>query len=146
MSTQAASLRCSHSHRRLFYYLHQSTMTIMWSVCLQTVFSWSCAARLSCIITKEHNSQHLQCVYSRNYKVYEQERKLFAKEPKLAKLLWRLKCWTLRKANWVFSYICNGKLAVFWVLCCGITCKWVLFFTIDVFFDWLAWIYMFIVT
>ena len=27
----------------------------------------------------------------------------------------------------VFSHVCNGKFAVFWVPCCGITCKWALF-------------------
>ena len=37
-----------------------------------------------------------------------------------------------------FSYICNGKFAVFWVLCCGITCKQVLFSTIDLYFYQLA--------
>ena len=30
-----------------------------------------------------------------------------------------------------FSRVCNGKIAVFWVLCCGITSKWALFSTID---------------
>ena len=35
-------------------------------------------------------------------------------------------------------FVCNGKCAVFWVLYCGITCKWVLFPTIDLYFYQLA--------
>ena len=33
-----------------------------------------------------------------------------------------------------FLYVCNGKFAVFWVLCCGIICKGALFHTIDLYF------------
>ena len=65
----------------------------------------------------------------------------FAKESELAKLLQRLKSTpelNNKKVHWFFSYVCNGKSAVFWVLCCGITCKWVLFPSIDVYFYWLA--------
>ena len=55
----------------------------------------------------------------------------FCKGTELAKLLQRLKS-TLelnnKKVHWFFSYVCNGKSAVFWVLCCGITCKRALFF------------------
>ena len=36
-----------------------------------------------------------------------------------------------KKIHRFFSYVCNGKFAVFWVLCCGMTCKRVLFPTID---------------
>ena len=65
----------------------------------------------------------------------------FAKEPKLAKLLRELKP-TLVSYNkivhWFFSYVCNGKFAVFWVFFCGITCKWVLFPSIDIYFYQLA--------
>ena len=50
----------------------------------------------------------------------------FAKEPKLANLLWELK-----KVHWFLSYVCNGKFAAFWVLFCRINCKWVLFPSID---------------
>ena len=25
-------------------------------------------------------------------------------------------CWTIKKSNWFFSCVCNGKFAVFWVL------------------------------
>ena len=28
-----------------------------------------------------------------------------------------------KKVHWFFSYVCNGKFSVFWVLYCGITCK-----------------------
>ena len=34
----------------------------------------------------------------------------------------------------IFLHVCNGKFAVFWVLCCGVTCKRVLFPTIDIYF------------
>ena len=27
--------------------------------------------------------------------------------------------------NWLFSYVCYGKLFVFWMFLFGITCKWV---------------------
>ena len=65
----------------------------------------------------------------------------FAKEPKLAKLLQELKSTLVlyhKNVRWFFSHVCNGKFAAFWVLCCGITCKWVLFPTIDLYFYWLA--------
>ena len=58
------------------------------------------------------------------------ETEYFAKEPKLAKLLRELKSTPVlynKKARWFFSHVCNEKFAVFWVLCCGINCKWVLF-------------------
>ena len=42
--------------------------------------------------------------------------------------------YTIKEVHWFFSYVCNGKFAVFWVLCCGITCKWVLLPTIDLYF------------
>ena len=32
-----------------------------------------------------------------------------------------------QKIHWFFSYVCNGKFAMFWVLYCEITCEWVLF-------------------
>ena len=54
----------------------------------------------------------------------------FAKEPTLAELLRELKSAAVsyhKRVHWFFSYVCNGKSSVFWVLCCGITCKWVLF-------------------
>ena len=35
----------------------------------------------------------------------------------------RRPCWTMKKVHWFFSHVCNGKFSVFWVLCCGITCK-----------------------
>ena len=60
---------------------------------------------------------------------------IFAKKPELAKLLQRLKSTPMlnnKKVYWFFSYVCNGKFAVFWLLCCRITCKWVLFLSIDV--------------
>ena len=57
----------------------------------------------------------------------------FAKEPVLAKLLGQLKLTAVsykkKKERGFFSHIYNGKFAVFLVLCCGITCKWVLLFT-----------------
>ena len=65
----------------------------------------------------------------------------FAKEPKLTKLLRELKSTPLlynKKVHWFFSHVCNGNFAVFGVLCYGITCKWVLFCSIDVYFYWLA--------
>ena len=55
----------------------------------------------------------------------------FAKEPKLAKLFRELKPTLVsnkKKVHWFSPHGCNGKFAVFWVLFCGITCKWVLFF------------------
>ena len=39
--------------------------------------------------------------------------KTFAKEPKLAKLLWELKFGTIKKIHWFFSYVCNPQLVVF---------------------------------
>ena len=33
-----------------------------------------------------------------------------------------------KKVHWFLSHVCNGKFAALWVLCCGITCKWALFF------------------
>ena len=66
----------------------------------------------------------------------------FAKEPKmLEKFLRELKSTpvlTIKKVHWFFSHVCNGKSAVFWVFCCGITCKWMLFPGIDLYFYWLA--------
>ena len=61
----------------------------------------------------------------------------FAKEPKLAKLLRglsRRSRRTTRKLHWFFSHVCNCKFAAFWVLFCGVTCKWVLFPIIDLYF------------
>ena len=61
----------------------------------------------------------------------------FAKEPEFAQLLRRLKSTPVlnnKKSSLVFSYVCNGKFSVFWVLYCGITCKWVLFSTIELYF------------
>ena len=61
----------------------------------------------------------------------------FAMEPELAKLLRKLKSTPMlnnKKVHRFFSHVCNGKFAVFWVLYCGITCKWVLFPTIDLYF------------
>ena len=43
-----------------------------------------------------------------------------------------------KKFTGFFSYVCNGKFAVIWVLCCGITCKWVLYPTIDLYLYQLA--------
>ena len=40
-----------------------------------------------------------------------------------------------KKVHWFFSHVCNGKFCVF---CCGVTCKKVLCFSIDVYFYWLA--------
>ena len=40
----------------------------------------------------------------------------------------------IKKVHWFLSYVCNGKFAVCWVLCCGITARWVLFPSIDVCF------------
>ena len=54
----------------------------------------------------------------------------FAKEHKLAKLLREVKSTPVlcdKKVLSFFSYVCNGKFAVFQVHCCGITCKWVFF-------------------
>ena len=65
----------------------------------------------------------------------------FAKEPKLAKLLGMLKPTPVsynEKFHCFFSYVCNGKFVVFWVLFCGITCKWVLFPTINSYFYYLT--------
>ena len=65
----------------------------------------------------------------------------FAKEPGFAKLLRRLKSTPVlnnKKVHWFFSYVCNCKFAVFWVLYCGMTYKWVLFPTIDLYFYQLA--------
>ena len=65
----------------------------------------------------------------------------FAKEPEFAKLLRRLKsvpAFNNKKSLLFFLYVCKGKFAVFWVLYCGITCKWVLFSTIDLYFYLLA--------
>ena len=65
----------------------------------------------------------------------------FAKESELAKLLQRLKSTpelNNKKVHWFFSYVCNGKFAVFWVLYCGITAKRALFRTIDLYFYKLA--------
>ena len=67
--------------------------------------------------------------------------KTFAKEPKLAKLLRELKSTPAmynKKVHRLFSHVCNGKFAVFLVLCCEITGKWVLFPSIDVYFYWLT--------
>ena len=36
-----------------------------------------------------------------------------------------------KKVDWFLSHVCNGKFAAFWVLICEITCKWVLFPTMD---------------
>ena len=55
--------------------------------------------------------------------------KTFAKEPRFAKLLRGLKSTPVsykKKVHWFFTHVCNCKFAVLWVLCCGITCKWVL--------------------
>ena len=60
----------------------------------------------------------------------------FAKEPKMAKLLRELKPTLVsynKKGSLVFV-VCNGKFVVFWVHFCEITCKWVLFPTIDLYF------------
>ena len=68
-------------------------------------------------------------------------RKKFAKEPELANFLQDLKLTLLlhnEKVHWFFSHVRNGEFAVFWVLCCEVTCKWVLFSSIDVYFFWLA--------
>ena len=52
----------------------------------------------------------------------------FVKEPELGKLLRELKsvlynkkspCCTIKKVHLILSHVCNGKFAVFWVLCCG---------------------------
>ena len=50
-----------------------------------------------------------------------------------AKFLRRLKSTPVLN-NKKSLYVCNGKFAVFWGLYCGITCKWVLFPTIDLYF------------
>ena len=47
-------------------------------------------------------------------------------------------CKDNKKVHWFFSYVCNGKFAVCWVLCCRITCKRVLFPGIGVYFYQLA--------
>ena len=49
-------------------------------------------------------------------------------------------CRTIKKVYCFFLHVCKGKFAVFWVLCCGITCNWVLFSSLDVYFYWLAYI------
>ena len=79
--------------------------------------------------------QDYQVVSARIYKLNRNEN--FCKGTKLAKLLRRLKL-TIKKVHWFLSRVCNGKFAVFWVLCYGITCKWPLFPSIDVYFCWLA--------
>ena len=64
-----------------------------------------------------------------------------AKKPKIVKLLRELKSTPVshnKKVHWFFSHVCNGKFAVLQLLCCGMTCKWVLFPTIDLYFYWLA--------
>ena len=62
----------------------------------------------------------------------------FAEEPKLAKLLQGLKPTLVscnkKKVHWFLSHVCNNKFAAFWGLFCEITCKWVLFPTIDLYF------------
>ena len=63
--------------------------------------------------------------------------KTFAKEPKLAKLLRELKPTLVsynKKIPLVLSHVCNDKFSAFWMLFCGMTCKWVLFPTIDLLF------------
>ena len=56
----------------------------------------------------------------------------FAKEPELAKTKVDAR---VKKVRWFFSYGCNCKFAVFWVLYYGITCKRVLFPTTDLYFS-----------
>ena len=48
------------------------------------------------------------------------------------------------KNRWFFKYIANAPLAVFWIFCCGITCKWMLFANTYVFSNWFTQIYLFI--
>ena len=64
-----------------------------------------------------------------------------AKKPKIVKLLRELKSTPVshnKKVHWFFSHVGNGKFAVIWLLCCGITCKWVLFSGIVAYFHCLA--------
>ena len=42
----------------------------------------------------------------------------------------------IKKVHWFLSYVCKCKFAACWVLSCRITCKWVLFPSIDVCFYW----------
>ena len=50
----------------------------------------------------------------------------------------RRPCDTRKKVRWYFSRVYSSKCAVFWVLCCGMTCKQGDFPNIDVYFYWLA--------
>ena len=50
------------------------------------------------------------------------EKEFFTKESKLAKSL-RCPCRAIKIGRWFFLHVYNGKFAVFWVLCYGITCK-----------------------
>ena len=66
---------------------------------------------------------------------------IYANEPNLEKFLRKLKPTPVRsheKTPLLISYVCNHKFVMFWLLCCRITCKWVLFLNIDVYLYWLA--------
>ena len=64
--------------------------------------------------------------------------KTFAKFAKLWQALKSTPVLYSKEVYWFFSCVCNDKFVVFWVLCCWITCKWVLFPTIDLYFYQLA--------
>ena len=60
----------------------------------------------------------------------------FAKKPRFLKLLRELNPTPVsynKKSPLFLLHVCDDKFAAFWVLCCGITCKWVLFSTIDLY-------------
>ena len=42
---------------------------------------------------------------------------------RLDNLLFCMPCRTMKKVRWFVSHVCNGNFVVFWVLCCGKTCK-----------------------
>ena len=77
-------------------------------------------------LTRRRNL-NMNRVSARNYKFYRNRH--FWEETKVHKTVAGAKSMPIsykKKILWFFSHVCNCKFAVFWELCCGITCKRVL--------------------
>ena len=91
--------------------------------------------------SQHHVTYHYMSYHSSKELQTDQERKLLQRNFSLQNYCRsenRRSCFTTKKVHWFFSHVCNGKFAAFWVLCCGITCKWVLIPSMDVCFYWFA--------
>ena len=89
------------------------------------IFIW---VDMICIVTATYKIKELKIEEERKLLQMHLNGNIFAGNDVASRMV------TTKKITVFFCDVCKAQLTVFWVLFCGIICKWVLFATIDVIF------------